>query len=718
MRFKLTILLLIANIVTFALIWKNLGGNAETEIAAQSLFTADISEVSVSATTKNAPVFSLQRQSRDWLLEKPFIWRADPFAVNRLLNELRFLDDSLGFSVEEAAVAGNTLSSYGLEKPAAVVSVKDSAGTHELRIGKTTPDGRSVYVLSPDGQNIIPAPISLLNAISQTPDELRVREVFSLRPFEIRAVTVRLAFSGGIEQRVGLVRSRGNGDVNEAETSAWRFETPIAAAADSQRVEKQLSELAAIAYVRFVSGDVAPDDASGLKMPELRFTLDTGTRSRTLLVGAPDPTDASGKTLFAKLEDNPAIFTVPAETVNAWKSAASTLRDPYFLNFNPANLTAITIHDEQNALVLHRLNFSRAETASAADSEKTADGNASPLGAIVAPRPEIFSTVSAAEKNPLYNAWQMPVAPGSSVTKATATDPATVAALIEHLRNLRATRAPDADNPAFSAAQRRQCEAFVADVATPEDIVQMKFNTPLRIVELEFSLPSGKTKTQTLTIAPAAGNDMPIHAKTGTAIYSITPEILSDLSVQPSHFRDRTVSTLPAGGKIVALKLSEIDGTRETTILDEKVPDESDNWAETLEKNPEPFPQALAKLLKATETVVAESYLPQPFSRDFIDTEYLDAGVPETWRYKIELSVTLADGEKNARGKTETITYYLTRRLGGTTQIAGAPAQNCIFRIRQSFIDAMHTLTFNRSGIIPEIGEPVGIPSGNIVPAQ
>jgi len=86
-------------------------------------------------------------------------------------------------------------------------------------------------------------------------------------------------------------------------------------------------------------------------------------------------------------------------------------------------------------------------------------------------------------------------------------------------------------------------------------------------------------------------------------------------------------------------------------------------------------------------------------------------------RYKIDVVVRLADGEKNTPSKTETNTYYLTRRLGGTTQLAGAPAQNCIFKIRQDFIDAMHTLTFNRSGIIPEIDVPATAPAGELVPA-
>ena len=716
MRFKLTLLLLVANIVTFGLIWRNAGGNAETEISAQAFFSADISEIAVSGAN-GAAAYALERRGRDWFMTQPFAWRADAFAVSRLLNELRFLDSSIGFSVEEAADAGSSLASYGLEETSAKVSVTDSAGTHELRLGKTTPDGRCVYVLSPDGKVIVPAPRSLFNAVAQTPDDLRSREVFSMRPYEIRAVTVRTAFSGGREQRTGLVRVRGNGESPDA--AQWRFETPVAAAADSRLVEKRLGELASLGYVRIVSGDAGDSDAYGLKTPGMRFTLDAADRSRTLLVGNADPSDASGETRFAKLENNPAVFTVPAAPVEAWRDAAREMRDPYFLRFDPAELIGITIHDGNDALVIHRMNVARGKAGEAAEDASAPAVAADPdVGAVAEPRPEIFSEKSAAAANPVYNSWQMPVAPGSSVTAATKVEPEVIAELIEKLRNLRAVRAPGADDPALSAARRRLCDAFVADVATPEDISQMKFNTPLRIVELEFASPDGKTRSQTLTIAPAAEEGTPIHAKTGTSIYSITPEILEDLDAHAAHFRDRLVFTLPEGGKIVGLKLSELDGHLEKTLLREACPEGVADWAEELEKNAEPFPQALAKLIRATSTVVAVSYLPEPFSRSFEDDAYLGMGVPEPWRYRVDVDVLLADGEKNTPGKTETVTYFLTRRLGGTTQLAGSPAQDCIFRIRQDFIDAMHALTFNRSGIIPEISDPDGISADNIRPAE
>ena len=715
MRFKLTLFLIVANLAMFGLIWKNAGGNAETEISAQSIFSSDISQVSV-RDANGAVAFSLERNGLDWSVEKPFPWRANPFAVKSLLDELRFLDAGLGFSVEEVAGAGNTLSSYGLEKPAAVVSVRDSAGTRELFIGNTTTDGRSVYVLSPDKKSIIPAPMSLLNAISQTPDELRTREVFSVRPYEVRAVTVRTAFSGGSEQRIGLVRSRNGNGAADAK-SQWNFETPVSAAADTQLTEKALGELCALACVRFVPGDAATNDSFGLKTPALRFTLDTGNRSRTLLVGAEDSGNHSEKTRFAKLEDNPAVFTVPAKTVDAWRSAAHDLRDPFFLRFRPEELIGITIHDGKNSLVLHRMNVVRDDGNAGTENDAGTSTGTAFVGAVAEPAPELLSAKTAAASNPLYNSWQMPVAPGSAVTAATPVAPEIVAGLISELRDLRAVRAPGADNPEFSAAQRRLCEAFVADVATPEDIEQMKFNTPLRIVELEFLAPNGRSRPQTLSIAPAAEKDTPIHAKMGTAIYSVSPEILDALVVSPAHFRERLVYSLPAGGKIVAVKLSEIDGSHEKILFEEKRPDNVADWAAALEKDAGPFPQALAGLLRAVETVTAESFLPGNFSRDFTDSSYLDSGVPETWRYKLEVRVLLADGEKTP-GKTETLVYYLTRRLGGTTQLAGSPSKDCIFRIRQDFIDALHALTFNRSGIIPNIDVPEGVPANNLLPAD
>lgn len=718
MRFKLTLLLIIANLITFGFIWKNAGGDAETRIFAQSLFASNISEVAVKATDSSAS-FTLTHQDRAWFLTHPSTWRAQDSVVSSLLNELRFLDNSLGFSVEEVAEAGNTLSSYGLVNPAATVTVKDITGTHELKIGKTTPDGRSVYVLSPNGEFIIPAPKSLLDAISQPLENIRTNKVFATKNYEVQTITVRTAFLGGNEQRVGLVRTREK--QNDQEKNAWRFETPIAADADAQLVEQRLEELSNLTYTRFVSGDAVPSEASGLKTPILRFSLEAADNSETLLVGNPDPSSPpENKTRFAKLEGNPAIFTVPEKTVNAWKNAARDLRNPYFLRFDPATLSGITIHDGHNALVLHRLNLSVGKDAegSPKDNAKSDKEESASLGAIVSPRIDILSVQSSADSDPIYNAWQMPVAPGSAVKRARNVEPKVIAELIDHLCNLRATRAPGADNEKFSAAQRRLCEAFVADVATPEDVAQMKFNTPLRLVELEFTDSDGKTRTQTLTIAPPAEEGTPIHAKTGTAIYSITPEILSELSVQPSYFRDRTVYALPEGGKISSIVLSEIEGTRETVILDEKRPANTESWTKLLEGNEHPFEQTLAKLLRAVANVSAESYLPEPFSRDFTDKDYLDMDVPESWRYKLEVTIALAAGEKNTSAKTEKRTYYLTRRLGGTTQLAGSPEQDCIFRIRQDFIDALHTLTFNRSGAIPNIDIPLTPAADNFVSPQ
>ena len=163
MRFKFTLFLILANVLTFDLILYESGKSDVADSVRRAIFSAGISKISVKDSSGE---FSLTLEKKDWFITSPFRWAANPFTVNRLLTELRFLGADGGFSVAEARATGSTLADYGLENPRATLSVSDDAGTRQIRIGNATPDRKSVYVLSPDGSEIIPAPKSFLDVIS------------------------------------------------------------------------------------------------------------------------------------------------------------------------------------------------------------------------------------------------------------------------------------------------------------------------------------------------------------------------------------------------------------------------------------------------------------------------------------------------------------------------------------------------------------------------
>lgn len=707
MRFKLTLFLLVANILTFGLILHESG---KTEIAgniSRSLFSAGISKISV-AGNNLGDGFLLELRKKDWFIAKPYSWPANPFVVNPLLNDLRFLGDEGSFSVEEAQVAGSSLADYGLENPALTLDVTDDAGTHTLKIGKETPDARGVYVLSPDGKQIILAKTSLLKSLSQKLDNFRSPEIFSMASYEVRSFSVRLQAKSGHEQRIGLTRTRREiGSETGKSEYGWRFETPVTGDAETQKVEQSLKILTSLKYKQFLVGDLALLEASGLSSPALRFSFYGAMRSQTLLVGNANPADKTE--LYAKLDGNDAIFTIAADAVDSWKnitSAVADLREPRFLKFEPELLKSITIHTEKNSLLLHRTNASSdgSEAPKSVDTGSVelepASGKGPLLGAVEQPVPAVPAT-----GDEIYAAWQMPVAPGSRVTSVTAVDPAAIKSLVETLRNLRAINMNPPANRQLSSGQRKFFQAFVTDDASESDLRELGFNNPIRIVELELNASAKNSvpaQTITLTIAAPIEPGFPYHAKVGNAVYTIDKNVVDLLSIEPSYFRERTIYHLPASAKLVSMKLTDISASPEKTAYKEQCPPNVADWMAALSLKTDSESSETLALARCVTHLDAEAFLPTAFSPDF-KYDYLDSGVPETWRWKLEIEILPATAQK-----PELHVYYLTKRLGGTFQLAGSPNQNCVFRMKQSFIDAIHKLTFARdfSNDIPEIPIP------------
>ncbi|MCD8283396.1 MAG: DUF4340 domain-containing protein [Opitutae bacterium] len=738
MRFKLTIFLLLANVAAFGLIIYETTKSAARPEFEQSIFSAGISQISISAPATGES-FTLEERGKSWVVSQPFEWQANSFAVRQMISELRFLGADGGFSVGEAKAHGSTLADYGLETPSLIVSVTDDAGVRELKFGKATPDGNGVYALSPDGKRIIPAAKSLFLSVSKKPEDFRVSEIFSCRPYEVESIVVRAMFKGGSEQRIGLVRAwRESEFAGEKSERIWRFETPISADAETRLVEAKLGELTSMRYKNFAKGDFALLEKAGLKSPRMRFTLEGSKVTETLLVGNANPDDQSQ--LFAKLESNDAIFTVPADAINSWRTVPTDLRDARFLNFDPVFLHSITIHGEKNSLTLLRTNFAD-ETATAvkdADLGQVAlDGADKSSAAAGEDSGANLGIVSAPAKIPspddsIYGSWQMPVAPGSLVTQAMAVDPDVICRLIEKLRDLRATKYPESEgDKKLSLEQRVLRGAFVSDFVSDEDAASMNFNVPVRIVELEFrSAPAVRQPAQTggstastddstavasrvvtLTIAPPAEPDSPYHAKVGNSVYSIEAGILDELSIEPSFFRERTVYKMPEGAAVLSLSLTDISKGLESNVFSATRSAASSEWeifGRDFDESTLPEASEVEALAKVCEMIRAEAFINKPFARNF-EFDYLDSGAPETWRYRLVFSVKLPGSDI-----PETHTLFLTKRLGGTFQLAGSVDQKCVFKISQKFIDAIHALTFAKdsSKDVPSIPVPESL-TGN-----
>lgn len=721
MRFKFTIFLLVANLLTFGLILYESGKGEAVGNAHTSFFSMGITKIEIPGTgTQKSYVLELRK--KEWEVTSPYTWPANFFEVNALLNELHAFGSKGGFSLEEVESSGGSLADYGLDKSAPVLAVTDDSGTHELKIGRETPDKKGVYVYDAKRREIIPASIQLFDCLTQDMKSFRSEKIFSMEHFKVNSFSVRHDPKGGAEKRVGLSRIRDDAKDGDA-AYLWRFDSPTIATTQTQEVEVKLKELTNLKYKNFYEENPTLLDESGLRSPKMRISLEGAMSSQVLLVGGPVP-DTNNE-LYAKLENNNCIFTIDAKAVDFWNNPSNVLdelRDPHILRFDEALLKSVKIDDGEHTLMLHRTEPSADSPTAPAEKTKAVDDGEVDL------KTTSESTLLSAIKEPVapqqsgvnsnYD-WQMPVAPGSHVKSVTAVDPCAIKNLVHELLNLKAQGVPLPADKEISGLHRNFFNKFVSDDVSKEDSEELGFDDYAFLVEIHLEAPDKKAlpnETITLTIARPIAPGYPCHAKVGNAVYSISNKILDVLSVDPMKFRERSVYEIPADASWVSLKLVDISEPEEKVVLDKKCPEGTADWGKALAAENSRDAEELLALEKCVLYLEAEAFLPDAFSPDF-RYDHLDSGESETWRYRLEVGVKTANAQT-----PETEIYYLTKRLGGTFQLAASPKQNCIFRMKQDFIDAMHKLTFARdsSKDVPEIPVPDAVEQAapSTVPAK
>ena len=344
MRFKFTVILLALNLASFGLIFYLDQKNQEREPAEGGLSAKigpqllDANRIELDGRDLESKRV-IERNGATWRLSEPLQWSANYFAINRILNQLQFLEEEASFSVSEIAQTGQTLADYGLEEPLLTITVSEGSKPITLSIGTLTEVGNNVYLLGPDGEEIFVVDRQVIDGLLVDLSDLRTREIFEIPVFEVDALGLQIrtnTTADGSFLRVRLARNNGS----------WSFEAPLSAKADPELVAKMINTLTAAKVGRFISETDATLSDYGLDAPAMQVTLSGNQRAQSLLLGDLDP-DVQGAThYFAKLADNPAIFNVLAEPFDQLREAQEALRDRNFMTFIPENVS--TIHISEN----------------------------------------------------------------------------------------------------------------------------------------------------------------------------------------------------------------------------------------------------------------------------------------------------------------------------------------------------------------------------------
>lgn len=342
MRLRLTIILLMANLGLFFAIWKlESPKDSSSGFAAESI---EFTRLEIDGKNFDKPRI-LKLENNKWRIVSPFEWGANLFAINRIRNQVEFLDKETSFPLDEITRHGHSLSEYGLDDPIYILRYGNDKKMHTLKIGKNAPVGDRVYMLDEFAKRVIVVDKTFVENFILDMERLRSQAVFDIPRFEVSAFSIRIPH-GTSSSNAGFTRIGIRKDA-----ASWKFETPLVAAADPREVDVFLNDLCSLIAKDF---NIPSNAKTGFEVSELPTSIAIeGTNKReVLMLGAPTE---DGKGLYARLEDKPTVFVVDAEVFKNLKNIQTILRDKNFVLINPNATTGLDISRDGKSVKLRKL---------------------------------------------------------------------------------------------------------------------------------------------------------------------------------------------------------------------------------------------------------------------------------------------------------------------------------------------------------------------------
>jgi hypothetical protein len=672
MRLKLTLVLFLANLAVFFVLWR-LDRQVEPSIVPSGPLSSDMTDLDrVQVSGRLLPEGDrvlVRDRASNWQITSPVVWPANNFAVQNLVNQLQFLEQEASFPADQLSTSGQTLADYGLADPGLVVTL--GAGSHQetLLIGAPTKLGARLYVMNPADHLIRVVPQELLKDLALPMADLRNERIFSLPYFEITGLSVRGtpptegAGPGAVAPPAGgqglgapKVTLIKNGD-------QWEMDTPVHCPADTLLVNGVVAQLDALTVMDFLPPENQDAARQGLTNPAMRITL-TGGTSQTLLLGERVPVAPGANTTaqyYAQLEPTPGeaanattVFTVAAGPFEILQNAQESLRERKFLTFDPAAVSALSVQFGNTSLRI----------------QKSESGG-----------------------------WQI-------LPALDPADPALVQRLLTNLQNLEAV------NFASDAPSQDDLHTFGLDPGDAQRVVTLQINgTPQ---PLTFSLGVNLNASPVRYYIQVAGAPF---------VYEVGPAVLGWLRTDPLYYRDRVLESLPAAAQVESLKLTDLVSNQ--TIFDFSLDAQNTTWDVLLAKQPPFMHDGVLALGNAVRNFEVASYLQANFTANYS----LDAKTPAPWRYRLDAGILLPGASPGPAPAPPWVCYF-TDRLGGVTQIGGTPQPPMIFTLPQSLIDALYGLTLARTPPpevekgLDELNQPIdarnpppALPAGNTTAA-
>jgi hypothetical protein len=197
-----------------------------------------------------SPAVTLARTDADWRLTAPVDTRADSSAVDSIINRASQATFKAVVAGEPAPASEADLRKYGLDRPRFILELGAGSTRASLAIGYTLDDS-SVYARDVSKPIVVTVDASLLNDLSKTADDLRVKDVFVFKPYT--AVGLELSRAGAT---TSFEKARPAGG-DDAAADIWKQTKPEAKDVNQTGMTDLLNTLSSLRADRFVPAAAA-----------------------------------------------------------------------------------------------------------------------------------------------------------------------------------------------------------------------------------------------------------------------------------------------------------------------------------------------------------------------------------------------------------------------------------------------------------------------------
>lgn len=344
MRFRITLILLALNIAVFGmLIYLEQRADVARDYNDQQRLVLEAGLIEstqrITMTGQALPQPWVIEQKRDnWQLVEPLDWRANPYAISRIIAQLQVLEWDSAFTLEEIKASGQSLADYGLDSPAAMITLQTTDGQEAtIKFGSATEVGQRLYILPPNEERVFVVKRTLIDGLTLDLEDLRDKQLFDMLLFDLDTLSI----------------TAGNAKTSiSKQGKQWSFQIPIQTAADPRAVDSALAALTGMQVLSFPDASVGQ---TGLNNPQYEIQIGGSSRRQTLLLGD-ELVFEEEAAYYAQLEGNQTPLVVPAAPVDNLLKAQETLRERRFFQVGEmSELSSIELVEAGETIQLQRL---------------------------------------------------------------------------------------------------------------------------------------------------------------------------------------------------------------------------------------------------------------------------------------------------------------------------------------------------------------------------